>query len=136
MHAAEFVEILLSKQSVLAERKSVVAGEDDHRVLPLTGCFELGEDAAYVVVEACDARVKIGVLPLRVFGCSRPGCERFIAHRHVAVVQGVQRHEGRREWNLCGIVERVELWLGRARVVWHRRCDVDVERFFLVGVRV
>jgi hypothetical protein len=93
VHAAELVEVLFAEEPVLAKGEAVVAGEDDDRVVPFARGLELGEHPADVVVEAGDAGVVFGQLPLGVGGSAGPGRKLLVAHRHLAVVPRVLRQE-------------------------------------------
>ena len=128
VHAAELVEVLLTEEAVLAERKAVVAGKDDDGVLPLAGLLEGGEDPADVVVHSGHAGVVVGRLLPGVFFRAWPRSEAFVSHRHLAVVPRVLRQEGRRECDAGGVIHRVETRFGRARVVRDGRGEIGVER--------
>ena len=136
VHAAAFIEVLFAEEAVFPERKPVVAREDDHRVLPLSGLLQRGEDAADVMVESGDASVVVGGLPACVLRRPRPGGEAFVADGHLAVVPRMDGPEGGRKRHLRGVIHRVEARFGRARVMWHGWSQVGIERSTILAAGV
>jgi hypothetical protein len=102
-------------------------GEDDEGVGQLAEVLEAIEDAAQVIVQAGDAGVIVGQVPADDLRRARPRRQQFVAHGHLAVVEGVHGQEARRERDVGGRIHVHEL-LGRdARVVRHGRGQVDEE---------
>ena len=128
VHAAELVEVLLAEQAVLAERQAVVAGEDDDGVVELAEFPKQLENASDVVVQAGDAGVVLRELAPGVFRRPGPRGKMLVADGHLAIVERVQREEGRGQGDLVRVVEGHEFGRRDARIVRHGRGQVDVER--------
>ena len=89
MHPTIFIEILFSEEAVFAERKPIVAGENDDGILPLSGLFQRRENSPDMVVEAGHAGVVVGGLLAGIFRRSGPRGQSLVAHSHLAVVPWV-----------------------------------------------
>ena len=55
------VDVLFAEQAVAADGESMIAGEDDNRVLEFSRAFECGEDAADLRVQVLDLETLIAI---------------------------------------------------------------------------
>jgi hypothetical protein len=81
------VEILLAEQAVAPEGESMVAREEDDRVVEPALCLECRDDAGDLRVHALDAGVVVGESGCDLLPCPGPAQQFFIANRQLSVVK-------------------------------------------------
>ena len=124
---AVLVAVLFAEESVLAEGQTVVAGEDENRVVENPLGLQAGEHAAELGVEMGDHRVILGDVLPRFLGSARETGQLFVADMQGAGIEGMAAHEVLGEGD-GGWVVHLQILLGHgARIMGGQEGDVGVE---------
>jgi hypothetical protein len=100
--ATVFMHVFLPKQAVVADRKAMVAGKENERVLPLARFAKEIKDPSKMVVVMLD---HAGILPAVFpdgFRRAGEGKQQLIPDGQVTVVPWINRHEVVRQAALFG----------------------------------
>jgi hypothetical protein len=98
-----FVEILLAKKPMAADRQAVIAGENDEGLFESAARVEGREDATDLLVEELDGCVIVSQVLAHDFRGPRPRRKSLVANHHLAIIEWVLRHEIWRERRLMAV---------------------------------
>ena len=121
-----FIHILFAAQSMAAHRQSMIAGEDNDRIVCFSGRFQRIEHATELQIQMRNHGVVGRNICTYVFGGTRNRQQHFVASALVSVIERMLGQEIGRKWNGFGIVSIGKLRRDQERIM--RSGEVDVRK--------